>query len=107
MSPELLLRQPYNGKADFWSLGCLIFELLVGHSPFSNGGTIQELVRHVLQRDANFPDTVSANARTCMMALLSREIEARTGSVGDLRPQKFFEGISWDVLGHTPAPWVN
>lgn len=34
MAPEILEKRSYNYKADIWSLGVIIFELLTGHTPF-------------------------------------------------------------------------
>ena len=34
MPPEVIRNEPYSAKVDFWSLGCVIFELLTGKSPF-------------------------------------------------------------------------
>jgi serine/threonine protein kinase len=35
MAPEILLKRPYNGLADIWSLGTLLYYLLIGSYPFS------------------------------------------------------------------------
>ena len=34
MAPEVLNRGLYNYKADIWSLGTILYELLTGQSPF-------------------------------------------------------------------------
>ena len=34
MSPEMIMRKPYNYKVDIWGLGILLFELIQGHVPF-------------------------------------------------------------------------
>jgi serine/threonine-protein kinase ULK/ATG1 len=34
MAPEILKGQDYTSKADIWSLGCVLFELLYGQCPF-------------------------------------------------------------------------
>lgn len=34
MAPEMLERQMYSFKADIWSVGTILFELVTGYSPF-------------------------------------------------------------------------
>ena len=36
MAPEVLNRMSYNYKADVWSLGTIVFDLVTGFSPFSD-----------------------------------------------------------------------
>lgn len=43
MAPELINRTSYNYKADIWSLGTILHELLVGESPFKHSKTKSEL----------------------------------------------------------------
>ena len=34
MAPEMLNREHYSYKAEVWSVGTVLFELLTGYSPF-------------------------------------------------------------------------
>lgn len=43
MAPEVLNRGVYNYKADVWSLGTILFELLTGKSPFKEATNKDEL----------------------------------------------------------------
>lgn len=36
MAPEILNRNGYNHKADIWSIGTVLYELLTGESAFKN-----------------------------------------------------------------------
>jgi serine/threonine protein kinase len=35
MAPEVLHGTPYDHTVDYWSLGCMLFETLVGYPPFA------------------------------------------------------------------------
>ena len=34
MAPEVILKKLYGKECDWWSLGALMYELFLGHSPF-------------------------------------------------------------------------
>lgn len=38
--PEIVQSQPYTDKADIWSLGCIIYELMTFTQPFSAGNPL-------------------------------------------------------------------
>jgi serine/threonine protein kinase len=38
--PEIVQSQPYTEKADIWSLGCIIYELMTFTQPFSAGNPL-------------------------------------------------------------------
>ena len=44
MAPELIEEKPYDHTADLWSLGCILYELLVGQPPFSTTSLFQVMV---------------------------------------------------------------
>jgi serine/threonine protein kinase len=47
MAPELLQKEKYNYKADVWSFGVIVYQLLSGITPF-NGRNIMELKKNIL-----------------------------------------------------------
>lgn len=55
MAPEILKGQAYSAKADIWSLGCVLYELLYGECPYEES-TIAKLISAVEERDIVFPD---------------------------------------------------
>ena len=59
LSPELVLSKGHDKSADYWALGCLIYELLVGHTPFQHDNQ-QEIFKRIIQstRYLHFPKQV-------------------------------------------------
>lgn len=62
LSPELVLSKGHDKSADYWALGCLIYELLVGHTPFQHDNQ-QEIFKRIIQstRYLHFPKQVKFN----------------------------------------------
>ena len=58
MAPEILRGQDYSSKADIWSLGCVLFELLYGVCPFEEK-TMTSLMEAIEKRDVKFLDNVN------------------------------------------------
>ncbi len=41
IAPEVLLKKGYGLECDWWSLGAIMFEMLVGYPPFYSGARTQ------------------------------------------------------------------
>ncbi|KAL5991708.1 hypothetical protein ACLOJK_012618 [Asimina triloba] len=48
MAPEIMQLQKYDAKADLWSVGAILFQLVTGKTPFSGNNQIQVWVLTVL-----------------------------------------------------------
>ena len=69
MSPEVLSYKSYDAKVDLWSVGCILFELLTGATPFTGANHV-ELLRNIervpgaeLPHDAKVSDACRALVR--------------------------------------------
>lgn len=75
MAPEILLGQRYDAKADLWSCGAVLYEMLVGKPPFS-GRTQMELLQNIQRNDVSIPIKVRQNlsdiCQSLIFALLRR-----------------------------------
>ena len=94
----------YDGRVDFWALGCLTLELLQDASPFA-AADAQGVVRNILHNDIAFPNALNERSRACLGALLTREMKYRPASVIEVHEQPFFDTIDWDTLECMPPPW--
>lgn len=75
MAPEILKGQDYTTKADIWSLGCVLFELLYGVCPFEER-TMAQLLDAVEKRDIKFLDNVnqiSASTKELLLKMLTKD----------------------------------
>lgn len=70
MAPELIEEQPYDHNADLWSLGCIIYELLVGATPFCTT-SILHLIRLIRHEQIQWPTFISENCVSFLKVLLS------------------------------------
>lgn len=65
MAPEILLNQPYTGKSDLWSVGCILYEVLVGVAPFARATSHMDLAKlHANWNGPSLPDSVKVTS-TC------------------------------------------
>ncbi|GBG63098.1 hypothetical protein CBR_g36585 [Chara braunii] len=59
MAPEILQFQRYDAKADLWSVGAILFELVTGRPPFGGANHVQ-LLRNIERSEARIPENISS-----------------------------------------------
>lgn len=70
MAPEIIKRKEYLGKpVDLWSMGVLLYALLVGRFPFS-AKMYPELYKKILKGHFSIPEDLSTEARDLIMKML-------------------------------------
>ncbi|XP_028166384.1 putative protein kinase C delta type homolog isoform X5 [Ostrinia furnacalis] len=101
MAPEIIKGLKYNQTVDWWSFGVLLYEMLIGQSPFS-GCDEDELFWSICNEMPSYPRFLSQEALTVLTRLLDKDARTRLGGVecmhGDVRDQEFFRPIHWDRL---------
>ena len=110
MAPEILLSEGYGTGVDWWALGVLLFEMIVGHPTFI-GETSEMLCHDIVRAEIRFPQLVSQDARDLIAGLLEPVVPCRLGCRGDdaheVKSHPLLRGINWDALrGRTLPPPV-
>mmetsp|Transcript_10577 Transcript_10577/g.25465 ORF Transcript_10577/g.25465 Transcript_10577/m.25465 type:complete len:804 (+) Transcript_10577:334-2745(+) len=108
MAPEMVARKGYGKPADYWSLGCIAYEMLNGLPPFSSKQGAKELFRRIMSEKVKMPPGSTAAACKLLKGLLNRNPDKRLGSarstmfevggVAGLKQQPFFANIDWNKL---------
>ncbi|GAA5947906.1 hypothetical protein JCM3765_007023 [Sporobolomyces pararoseus] len=62
MAPEVVKQTAYTSKADIWSLGCLVVEMLTGAHPWANLTQMQAIFRIGSSGRPTVPDDISNEA---------------------------------------------
>uniref|UniRef100_A0A8C6U699 Protein kinase C n=1 Tax=Neogobius melanostomus TaxID=47308 RepID=A0A8C6U699_9GOBI len=97
IAPEILLGQKYNSSVDWWSFGVLLYEMLIGQSPF-HGRDEEELFQSIRTDNPVYPRWLTKDSKDILIKLFVREPEERLGIKGDVRQHSFFGGINWKAM---------
>ena len=76
MSPELVQENPYNGSADLWSLGCILFELYTGKPPFFTT-KIWTLINMIVNDPVKYPEEMGEQFKDFLSGLLEKDPNKR------------------------------
>uniref|UniRef100_A0AAX7T2B8 Protein kinase C n=1 Tax=Astatotilapia calliptera TaxID=8154 RepID=A0AAX7T2B8_ASTCA len=97
IAPEILLGQKYSFSVDWWSFGVLLYEMLIGQSPF-HGDDEDELFESIRMDTPHYPRWISKESKDLLERLFERDPTRRIGIVGNIRLHPFFKSINWQAL---------
>ena len=111
IAPEVFLQRGYGAECDWWSLGAILYEMLIGYPPFcgeTHAETYHRIVNHrqhlLIPTDRQ---QISPEADHLIRRLLT-DREHRLGLYGaeEIKAHPFFAGIDWTSLREQQAPFV-
>ncbi|CAJ2651814.1 serine/threonine-protein kinase tricornered-like [Trifolium pratense] len=110
IAPEVLLKKGYGMECDWWSLGAIMYEMLVGYPPFYSDDPMTTCRKIVNWKShLKFPEEagLSPEAKDLISRLLCN-VNHRLGSNGadEIKAHPFFNGVEWDKLYHIEAAFI-
>ncbi|XP_025889461.1 microtubule-associated serine/threonine-protein kinase 2 isoform X2 [Nothoprocta perdicaria] len=110
IAPEVILRQGYGKPVDWWAMGVILYEFLVGCVPFF-GDTPEELFGQVISDEIAWPDGDDAlppDAQDLISKLLRQNPLERmgTGSAFEVKQHRFFKDLDWNGLLRQKAEFI-
>lgn len=112
LAPEIIMSKGHDKAVDYWSFGVLIYEMLVGQSPFYQYGTDQvSLFKRIVMVKYSCPSKVNDDAKDVIKKLLTRRQASRFGNLSrghlDIQDHKWFASLDFARLNNRKlkAPW--
>jgi eukaryotic-like serine/threonine-protein kinase len=117
MSPEQARGKAVDRRADIWSFGCVLFEMLAGRRPFDAGETVSDAVAAILKTDpdwAALPANTPPQIHTLLRRCLQKDLQKRLPHIGTARleiDEALAPSTAASTTPATPvrrraAPWV-
>ncbi|KAI8327313.1 kinase-like domain-containing protein [Blakeslea trispora] len=107
MAPEILLEQKYGRAVDWWAFGVLVYEMLLGQSPF-RGEDEDEIFDAILEDEILYPVNMSRDSVSICQRLLNRDPKRRLGAgptdAAEIKEHPFFHGVNWDDMLNKRVP---
>jgi len=118
LAPEVILGDGYSYPADWWSLGVLFFEMVVGVSPFLEFGVPRAnqndllLYQNIVKNKVFFPGDVEIQCKSLIQSLLTtkptQRLNCNRKSIFEFQSHPCFEGlVDWQSLKlkQMSPPW--
>ncbi|KAJ3401423.1 Serine/threonine kinase [Chytriomyces hyalinus] len=107
MAPEILKEKPYTRAVDWWALGVLIYEMILGQSPFPGDGEDQ-IFEAILHDDVLFPANMNRDAIDLLRKLLTKDPVNRLGygakDAEDIKDHAYFKDVNWEDVVQLKIP---
>ncbi|ESX02206.1 hypothetical protein KL918_003751 [Ogataea parapolymorpha] len=109
-SPEVVRGDEYGVKTDWWSLGCVMFDLLTGSPPFT-GNNHKTIIDRILKQKPKYPFYLTSDAKDLLAKLLNKNPQKRLDADSEwskFTNHRFFRYFKWQDLcdRKVPAPII-
>jgi serum/glucocorticoid-regulated kinase 2 len=100
LAPEVLQKQGHGKPVDWWCLGAILYEMVVGIPPFYSKSR-HDLFEKIRNQPVQIPLYLSSKVKNLIEGLLTKKSESRLCSNSgafEIRNHPWFEGMDWNGL---------
>ncbi|XP_058799854.1 protein kinase C [Phymastichus coffea] len=103
IAPEILQELEYGASVDWWALGVLMYEMMVGQPPFEADNE-DDLFESILRDDVLYPVWLSDEAVSILKGFMTKNparrlgCAAANGGESAIRSHPFFQNMDWEAL---------
>ena len=110
VAPEVLTKSGYGPEIDWWSVGVIFFEMLVGYAPFCSKET-SEVCHKILnwEKYLKIPSKIkiSPEAEDLISKLINNpNIRLGINGAEEIKSHPFFKGLDWENIRGLKAPFI-
>eukprot|EP00440_Ansanella_granifera_P063448 gb/GFBE01068794.1/.p1 GENE.gb/GFBE01068794.1/~~gb/GFBE01068794.1/.p1 ORF type:complete len:396 (+),score=81.36 gb/GFBE01068794.1/:1-1188(+) len=96
IAPEIVRNKGHGKAVDWWALGILVFEMLVGYPPFYDDDP-SGIYQKILASEVHYPVCVCGRVKSLLQCLLENDEKRRSGLV-QTKAANWFADIAWSDL---------
>ncbi|XP_022222556.1 cGMP-dependent protein kinase, isozyme 1 isoform X2 [Drosophila obscura] len=109
VAPEIILDRGHDRSVDYWALGILIYELLVGKTPFRGVNQIkiyQQILSgiDVIHMPTRIPKSAQHLVRHLCKQLPAERLGYQRKGISDIKRHSWFESLDWQRLKNKQLP---
>ena len=110
IAPEVFGQNGYGQEVDWWSIGVMFFEMVVGYPPFFSENP-SDTCKKIIKWKENFsiPEDaeLSPEAENLILRMVApAENRLGYGGVEEIMKHPFFKGVDWNNIRKTKAPFI-
>ncbi|CAG9465654.1 unnamed protein product [Pedinophyceae sp. YPF-701] len=104
MAPEMISHTGHTRAVDLWSLGVLIYEMVVGITPFYNPQNQIDTFRRIVQCNLQIPPHVGSKCKDVILKLMNlnpmKRLGMGTAGIDEIKQHPWFAGFNWEALSN-------